>query len=182
MPEVVLVRHAAAAGQEADAPLTIDGQLQAKALDQLLRTFRIEGVICSPLRRAVESIDPFCRRAGLPVETDLRLVERVLGVPNVLDWREHLRRSFDEPDYRLEGGESSRVAQERGISVVQEALISPRRCALVTHGNMLALILKWVDATVGFEFWSRLSNPDVFVLRTNGHGAREFSRVWDQPS
>lgn len=180
MEEIVLVRHAAASGQEAAAPLTSDGQHQARALDHFLRQFRIEGVICSPFRRAVESIEPFCRRAGLRVETDPRLVERVLSVRNLPDWREHLHRSFEDLDYCLEGGESSRAAQERGVSVVREALVSTRRYALVTHGNLLALILKWADATVGFEHWSRLSNPDVFVLRTDGHGARGFSRVWDR--
>ena len=180
MQKVVLVRHAAATGQEADAPLTIDGQHQARALDHLLRQFRIDRVICSPFRRAVESIEPFCRQAGLRVETDPRLVERVLSVRNLMDWREHLRRSFDELDYCLESGESSRTAQERGMSVVREALVSTRRCAVVTHGNLLALILKWADTTVGFELWSRLSNPDVFVLQADGHGTREFNRVWDE--
>ena len=66
------------------------------------------------------------------------------------------------------------------MSVVREALVSTRRCAVVTHGNLLALILKWADTTVGFELWSRLSNPDVFVLQTDGHGTREFNRVWDE--
>jgi 2,3-bisphosphoglycerate-dependent phosphoglycerate mutase len=180
MQKVVLVRHAAATGQQADASLTIDGQHQARALDHFLRRFRIERVICSPFRRAVESIDPFCMQAGLCVETDPRLVERVLSAGKLLDWRQHLCRSFDELDYCLEGGESSRAAQERGMYVVHEALVSTRRCALVTHGNMLALILKWADATVGFELWSGLSNPDVFVLHADGHGAKGFSRVWDQ--
>lgn len=181
MQKVVLVRHAAATGQQADASLTIEGHHQARALDQFLRRFQIERVICSPFRRAVESINPFCMQAGLPVETDPRLVERVLSVGNMLDWREHLCRSFDEMDYCLDGGESSRTAQERGMSVVRDALVSTRRCALVTHGNMLALLLKWADATVGFELWSELSNPDVFVLHADGHGAKGFSRVWDQP-
>ena len=85
MEDIILVRHAAATGQEAIAPLTIDGQRQARALDHFLRQFRIDGVICSPFRRAVESIDPFCRRAGLRVETDPRLVERVLSVRNLTD-------------------------------------------------------------------------------------------------
>jgi 2,3-bisphosphoglycerate-dependent phosphoglycerate mutase len=181
MQKVVLVRHAAAAGQQADASLTVDGHHQARALAHFLPRLQIERVICSPLRRAVESIDPFCTQAGLRVETDPRLVERVLSVGNVLDWREHLCRSFVELDHCLDGGESSRTAQERGMSVVREALVSTRRCALVTHGNMLALMLKWADATVGFEFWSGLSNPDVFVLHVDGHGAKGFSRVWDQP-
>lgn len=177
--EIVLVRHAAATGQEADAPLTIDGQRQAGALDHFLRPFRIDRVICSPFRRAVESIEPFCRHAGLRVETDPRLVERVLSVRSLTDWREHLRRSFEELDYRLEDGESSRTAQERGMSVVREALASTRRYAVVTHGNLLALILKGADPTVGFELWARLSNPDVFVLQADGQGPRGFSRVWD---
>src|SRR3954449_11423504 len=154
MREMILVRHAAATGQEADAPLTIDGQHQARALDHFLRQFRIDRVICSPFRRAVESIDPFCRCAGLRVETDPRLVERVLSARNLMDWREHLRRSFDDLDYCLEGGESSRTAQERGTSAVRAALASGERCVLVTHGNLLALILRSIDATVGFDVWS----------------------------
>lgn len=67
MEEIVLVRHAAATGQEATAPLTIDGQRQARALDHFLRRFRIDGAICSPFRhRGLEQqssklTDP-CRR------------------------------------------------------------------------------------------------------------------------
>jgi len=64
MKEILLVRHAAATGQGADAPLTSDGYLQANALADLLLERKIERVIASPFRRAVESGAPFCRRAG----------------------------------------------------------------------------------------------------------------------
>jgi hypothetical protein len=43
---------------------------------------------------------------------------------------------------------------------------------------MLALILRSIDPTVGFDAWSRLSNPDVFVLDGDNEGPRGFSRVW----
>jgi 2,3-bisphosphoglycerate-dependent phosphoglycerate mutase len=182
MQKIVLVRHAAAAGQDADAPLTVEGQRQANALSDLLLPFQIQRVISSPFLRATESVGPFCKRAGLRVETDPRLVERVLSARNLPDWRDHLRRSFDDLDYRLEDGESSRTAQERGAAAVQAALASGQRCVVVTHGNLLALILKSLDATVGFDVWLRLSNPDAFVLDVDSEGPKRFSRIWNQAS
>jgi 2,3-bisphosphoglycerate-dependent phosphoglycerate mutase len=172
------VRHAAATGQDADAALTMEGRRQARRLADLLLPFQIQRVISSPFVRATESVGPLCRRADLRLETDDRLVERVLSAPNLPDWREHLRRSFEDLDYCLEDGESSRTAQARGTSAVRAVLASGERCVLVTHGNLLALILKSIDATVGFDVWSRLSNPDVFVLHVDDEGPRGFSRVW----
>src|SRR3954464_10560791 len=122
MQKIVLVRHATATGQEADAALTVEGQRQAHALADLLLPLRIQRVISSPFTRAIESVQPFCSRAGLRVETDDRLVERVLTPRGLPDWREHLRRSFDDPDYCLDDGESSRTAQARGTSALRAAL------------------------------------------------------------
>ena len=178
MQRIVLVRHATATGQDANAALTVEGQRQAQRLADLLLQFQIQRVISSPFVRATESVGPFCRRAALRLETDARLVERVLSARNLPDWREHLRRSFDDLDYRLEDGESSRTAQARGTSAVRAALASGERCVLVTHGNLLALILRSLDATVGFDVWSRLSNPDAFVLHVDDDGPKGFSRVW----
>jgi 2,3-bisphosphoglycerate-dependent phosphoglycerate mutase len=53
--------------------------------------------------------------------------------------------------------------------------MQPRR-----HGNLLALILQWVDAQVGYGAWSKLSNPDVFVIHTDEDGQRGFRRVWSE--
>jgi 2,3-bisphosphoglycerate-dependent phosphoglycerate mutase len=176
--KIMVLRHAAASGQDADAPLTTDGQLQARALADFLLQFQIQRVISSPFVRATESVRPFCRRADLLLETDDRLVERVLSARALPDWREHLRRSFDDLDYRLEDGESSRTAQARGLSAVQAALASSQTSVLVTHGNLLALILRSFDSTAGFELWSRLSNPDAFLLQFDDEGPAGFTRVW----
>ena len=178
MQTIVLVRHATATGQDATAALTSEGYHQARVLADLLLPLQIQRVISSPFARATESMSPFCRRAGLRIETDDRLVERVLSARDLPDWREHLRRSFDDPDYCLEGGESSRTAQARGTSVMRSALGSGQPCVLVTHGNMLALMLRSVDGTVGFDVWSALSNPDAFVLHVGNEGPCAFSRIW----
>jgi 2,3-bisphosphoglycerate-dependent phosphoglycerate mutase len=181
MQQIVLVRHATATGQDATAALTSEGQRQARVLADLLLPLRIQRVISSPFARATASVAPFCRRAGLALETDDRLVERVLSARDLPDWREHVRRSFDDLDYRLGDGESSRTAQARGTSAVRAAIASGERCVLVTHGNLLALILRAIDATVGFDTWSGLSNPDVFVLHVGDAGPEGFNRIWPRP-
>ena len=178
MHRIVLVRHAAATGQDATAALTAEGEHQARMLADLLLQYQIQRVISSPFVRATESVAPFCRRAALRLETDDRLVERVLSARNLPDWREHLGRSFEDLDYRLEDGESSRAAQARGMAAVRAALASGERCVLVTHGNLLALILKSIDASVGFDVWSRLSNPDAFALHVEDGELAAFSRIW----
>jgi 2,3-bisphosphoglycerate-dependent phosphoglycerate mutase len=175
---IVLVRHAASTGQDADAALTLDGRRQALVLSDVLLPLRIQRVISSPFVRATESVAPFCSRAGLRLETDDRLVERVLSARDLPDWREHLRRSFDDLDHRLEDGESSRAAQARGTSAVRAAVASGERCVLATHGNLLALILGSIDPAVGFDAWSRLTSPDAFVLHVDEEGPTGFSRIW----
>lgn len=177
--QLVLVRHAAATGQEANAALTAEGEQQAHVLADVLLRHDIQHVISSPFARALDSVAPFCRRVGVRAETDDRLVERVLSTSTLPDWRDHLRRSFSELDYQVDGGESSRTAQARGTAAVRAALATGKRCAIVTHGNLLALILNSIDSTVGFDEWARLSNPDAFALQVDGYRMTGFNRVWN---
>lgn len=48
----------------------------------------------SPYVRAQQSIVPLAQRLGLPVETEPRLVERVLSAAPLVHWREALRQTF----------------------------------------------------------------------------------------
>ena len=111
MRRIVLVRHAAATGQDANAPLTIEGQRQASALADLLLHFQIQRVISSPFVRATESVGPFCRRADLRVETDYRLVERVLSARNL---PVYASRDRERRDRRIVNGEIAVVNAEIG--------------------------------------------------------------------
>ncbi|MCF2148310.1 histidine phosphatase family protein [Desmonostoc muscorum LEGE 12446] len=161
-----IVRHCQAAGQEPNAPLTAEGYLQAIALSDLLFDFGIERFISSPFTRAYQSIAPLAERLGFSIEIDKRLAERVLcGIP-LADWRQRLAQSFTNLDLCLDGGESSRDAMARGIAVVDEALQQKANTiAIVTHGNLMALILKHFDDRIGYPEWEKLSNPDVYRVQ-----------------
>jgi 2,3-bisphosphoglycerate-dependent phosphoglycerate mutase len=158
-----VVRHCKAEGQEADAPLTPEGHVQANRLADALAGANIERIISSPYRRATESIAPLAQRLGLEVELDVRLVERALCAGSPPDWQERLRASFADPELAFEGGESSREAMQRAVAVVTELQRhSASRTVLVTHGNLMTLLLKHFDDSIGFAKWSALSNPDVY--------------------
>jgi 2,3-bisphosphoglycerate-dependent phosphoglycerate mutase len=93
------------------------------------------------------------------------LIERVLCAGFVTDWQQHLETSFRELDFCLAGGESSRTAMQRIVSVVDEIQHHPAQITLLaTHGNLMALLLKSFDNTVGFAEWQNLTNPDVYCV------------------
>ncbi|MBD2729457.1 histidine phosphatase family protein [Nostoc sp. FACHB-892] len=172
-----IVRHCQAVGQEANAPLTSEGNLQAIALADLLFDFGIERVISSPFIRAYQSIAPLTERLGLSIEIDNRLSERVLCATPLADWRERLAESFTNLDLYLDGGESSRGAMARGIAVIDEVLQQEANTiAIVTHGNLMALILKHFDDRIGYAEWGKLSNPDVYRIQFF-NGATQVERM-----
>jgi 2,3-bisphosphoglycerate-dependent phosphoglycerate mutase len=163
MKTLYVVRHCKAEGQEADAPLTPEGVAQASNLADFLATANIDRIISSPYSRARQSIAPLAERRALAVEIDVRLVERVLCSGSRPDWQEVLRASFSDLDLSLEGGESSRAAMQRVISVIADVQRHPAQSTLlVTHGNLMALLLKHFDDSIGFDEWRALSNPDVY--------------------
>ena len=85
-----LVRHCQATGQAPDARLTPDGYIQAVALAELLAKKAIERIISSPFARAHQSVEPLAENLCLKIDTDERLVERVLCKSPLDNWRAHL--------------------------------------------------------------------------------------------
>ena len=165
MKTIYIVRHCQAEGQEAEAPLTADGLAQADRLADLLTGSQIERIISSPYFRAKDSVAPLAKRLKLQVELDERLVERVLCAGFMNDWQQHLEASFRNLDLCLEGGESSRAAMRRIVSVVDEIQQHPAEITLLaTHGNLMALLLRYFDDAVGFAEWQKLTNPDVYRI------------------
>ncbi|KQO12064.1 histidine phosphatase family protein [Paenibacillus sp. Leaf72] len=178
MKTIYLVRHCQAEGQEPDAPLTAVGIEQAQQLAAFLANKQIEGIISSPFERAYRTISPLADAAALPIKLDERLTERVLLGQNHPDWREMLRQTYEDMDLCYEGGESSRTATNRAVQVVTEVLNSSwKNAVIVSHGNLISLLLKHLDQAVGFEEWEALSNPDVYELSFTD-AASSFKRIW----
>jgi 2,3-bisphosphoglycerate-dependent phosphoglycerate mutase len=102
----------------------------------------------------------------------------VLSAEPLSHWREALRQTFTDLDLAWPGGESSRTAMARGRAVIDGLLAQPERTPIVvTHGNLMTLILRSFEASYDFHAWERLSNPDVYCLTVQADGVR-VSRTW----
>jgi len=176
MKKIFLVRHCEATGQPADSQLTQKGFEQAAELSELLQKFEIKRVVASPFTRAIQTIEPFCQKNHLLLETDERLVERDLGLGIVDDWLDRYQATFEDFDMKCGEGESSREALQRILSVIEKA---ESESLLVSHGNLLSLALMHYGDGDGFKYWKQLSNPDVFLLTLHDTKS-ELERLWNK--
>ena len=173
MTTLYLVRHCHAAGQAPEAPLTEQGLAQAERLADFLAPLEPDRIVSSPFRRAVQSVEPLSARLDLPIDLDERLRERQLTTAPG-DWMEHYRRSFDDVDAVLEGGESTRAALARAAAAIEAILAAPARTTVVaSHGNLSTLILRHFDGRAGFAEWRAMTTPDVFRI-----AAGRAERIW----
>ena len=176
--ELLLVRHCASTGQPPESRLSDEGYRQAQTLADFLDGHAIGAVVSSPFRRARETIEPFARRRGLELRTDPRLAEHTLSAESRDDWRDCVRRCFEDPDYRAPGGESARESRARAWAAIDTALdAGPALPVLVSHGQLLSLLLSSVDPDFGYAGWASMRNPDVFRLAVEAGKGRAFERI-----
>lgn len=175
---VLIVRHCESSGQVGEAPLTAKGYAQAEALADRLAAHPIDRIVSSSYRRAQETIAPFAARSGLPIELEPRLVERRLSRAPIPEWREVVRRSFSELDFAVPGGESGRQTLDRGWAALEGVLGAGHALpVLVSHGQLISLVLSRIDPSFGFDGWQALSNPDMHLVERDAGGVLSFRRL-----
>lgn len=177
-----LIRHCKAEGQESEAKLTNEGYEQSLLLAEFLNKRKIDYILSSPYERAVSTIKPLAKKLHLSINTDERLKERVLSSEHLNDWMDKLSATYADFDLRFPGGETSKEAMNRGLAVIRElGERTESNFAIVTHGNLMSLMISHFDPTFGFEEWKNLSNPDVYELKLKSLSLNQYSltRIWE---
>nr|WP_144925758.1 histidine phosphatase family protein [Paenibacillus bovis] len=175
---IFVVRHCKAVGQQPEAQLTEEGINQSLSLVRFFSTYNIDRIISSPFTRAIQSITPYAKKRNINIEIDNRLAERTLSNQSYHDWMEKLKKTFTDMDLKYDSGESSREAQARIKDVIDDIITSSfSNTIIVTHGNLMALLLKNYIPEYGFDNWMVLRNPDVYHIRWND-GKYTVECIW----
>lgn len=168
-----MVRHAESPfvfGQEKTRGLSEQGFVDANKVADVLEGVDIHFVASSTYARAVQTVQPVADRRGLPVIQYEELRERAIkGLDYKAPWEDlekAIEKSFADIDYALDGGETTRAAQQRSMPVIDRLLreYSGKNIVVGTHGNMMTIIMNAYNSEYGFDFWKSTSKPDIYKL------------------
>lgn len=175
---LILLRHAAALGQAPEANLSDAGYQQAEKLAVYLTQQPIDAVFSSPYKRAVETIAPFAQQTGLKIHTLDHLRERTLSAIPRDDWLEHVELSFQNRDYKLPGGESLHMTTQRALTAIETIKASGVLLSVaVSHGNLIASLLRHIDPDFGFPDWQAMQNPAGYEVSFHDGQPRQFREL-----
>jgi 2,3-bisphosphoglycerate-dependent phosphoglycerate mutase len=185
--KLYMIRHAESPfvfGEERARGLSEDGFLAAKKIAVLLESEEIHCIVSSSYARAKQTVEYLAECKGLPIIEYDELIERpIKGLNYKAPWEELLiaiEKSFSDHDFSLEGGESTKQAQQRAIPVIQRLLkeYEGKGVAIGTHGNIMTIIMNYFDHTYGFEFWNGTSKPDIYRMTFEDDELIKVDRMW----
>lgn len=184
MKTVYLIRHAQShlspEVSYEDWPLSEQGRLQTLRLASFLKSLKIEEVYCSPYLRCRQTVEPFLQATGLSMTLIDDLREHLIVREIREDFFEIWKKSWNDFDFVVDGGESSRQCQQRIVPAITEIVRNSdaSEVAIVSHGNAIGLFLHFLASDFGYTDAEQIRNPDIFQIEFKDdtfHWKREFS-------
>lgn len=179
---VYLIRHAHAVFSNDEArSLSPSGREAAQVVANRLATAPLAAIYSSPSTRVIDTVLPLAERLALEPQLVPDLRERELPIVRPDEFEGLVRDAWQSPDQAPHGGESNVRARARGLAVVRGVVSNHagQQAALATHGNLLTLVLNALDSAFGYEFWRRLSFPDIYRLDFDNQRLARVERTWD---
>ncbi|PFH83639.1 histidine phosphatase family protein [Bacillus sp. AFS088145] len=178
-----LVRHAHSTytPDELGRPLSKKGFSDANMVTKLLLKEKIDYVISSPYKRAIQTVEEIAKSLKLDIIIEGNFKERLLSIEPVEDFEKVIREVWMDFKRSLNGGESNYIAQKRGIEAINKLLVnySGKNIVIGTHGNLMVLIMNYFDQKYDFNFWDELAMPDIYKLSFEGESLVEVKRIWN---
>ena len=180
MTTVYFVRHAQSdfsSGSDRDRGLTAEAMEDRKVVLDFLRDKQVDVFYCSPYRRSLDTIRETAEFFDMPIHTDERLRERVVG--NEGNSHELFRKRWADFDWHEPGGECLRSLQDRNIAALTEILEQNRDKTIVigTHGTALSVILNYFDPGWNCESFMRVVDWMPFIVELDFEGTRLLSKT-----
>lgn len=161
MTELYFIRHCEPDYENHDdltRALSPKGRADTGLVSAYLRDKNISAVLSSPFKRAVDTVSPFAREAGLPVVTMEGLRERRVDSGWIEDFEGFARRQWEDFSYKLSDGESLGEVQGRMEASLEKILAEYEggRVAIGSHGTALSVLVHTLRPGFGYEGFSRI--------------------------
>jgi broad specificity phosphatase PhoE len=139
-----VVQHGEKERWPGDPGLTDLGRQQAERTALWLHRAGVSAVFSSPMRRAVETAGLIASAAGVPVQEDMRLRERMNwdGAQSFEEFLADWAASVRDRSFVPRTGDSSLQAGERFLGFVRDLAGGPRTIAVCAHGGVTVDLLR----------------------------------------
>lgn len=179
---IYFVRHAHSTytPKELSRPLSEKGLEDAKRVTKLLANENITDVMASPYKRAIQTVEGIAKLLELGISIDDGFIERKLADSKIDDFDEVVLEYWKDFNFSLNGGETGYEAQDRGVKSLKEILdkYKSRNIVIGTHGNIMVLMMNYYDKKYNYDFWRKLSMPDIYKLSFEGDKLLKVQRIW----
>ena len=183
---VYMVRHGESPkeGNERIRGLTEKGYLDAQHVTDIFKDEKIDAVVSSPYIRSILTVEKIAQQIGQKVLVFEDLKERIFSSEdNRVTDKELvplLEKSFSEPTFSLEGGESNADCQKRATKVLKELLdtFRDKKVVIGSHGAVMTLMMGYFDSTYDLNFLHSTSKPDIYRMEFNEQELLNVQRMW----
>lgn len=173
---IYMVRHGESPydGNERTRGLTVKGQLGARSIANVLKGEGIDHVISSPYTRSILTVEPLAKQLSQEVIVREELKERIFSTEEkrLPDSQLFplLEKSFLDPNFALEGGESNTDCQKRAVKVLEELLntYEGQKVVIGTHALVMTLMMGYYHKKYNLDFLLQTTKPDIYKMEFNG--------------
>ena len=175
MTTIYFVRHAEADNTNRDGrnrPLTAKGLADRRLVTEFLQDKKIDAVLSSPFKRAVDTISEYADINSFEIE----LIEEFREQRSSSDMRKdnpHFSQvmidQWLDTSYTYSDGESIAEVQERNIAALNDVLIRYKDKTVVigTHATALTTIINNFDKTYGYDGFMAMVDILPWVAKMN---------------
>ena len=161
MIKVFFVRHAEPNYDNHDdrsRELSPRGMEDRKKVTSFLADKNIDIVISSPFKRAVDTVQDFADKNGLPVEIVEDFRERKVDSGWIEDFASFSKKQWSDFSFKLSDGECLKEVQDRNISALNNVLkqYSGKNIVVGSHGTSLSTIINFYDNSFGYDDFERI--------------------------
>ena len=182
MTNLYFVRHAHSiyTPDELGRSLSKRGFEDAREVTALLETEKIDVVVSSPYKRAIQTVQGIAESRDKNIQIVDGFKERMLSTAPIEDFPLAIRKVWEDEQFAWEGGESNRVAQKRGIEALYQVIetYNNQNIVIGTHGNIMVLMMNYFYKQYDFSFWDSLDMPDIYCLTFDGTKLIAVKRLW----
>lgn len=175
MTTIYFVRHAQPNYENHDdmsRELSEKGLRDRALVTDFLRDRKVEVVLSSPFKRAVDTVREFAELEGLDIVTIDDFRERKIDSEWIEDFNSFCKMQWHDFDYKLSDGESLGEVQRRNIQALNKVLeeYAGKSIAIGSHGTALSTIINYYDESFGHDEFEKIRGLMPWVVEFSFDG------------